>query len=1064
MEKRIDLQHPITVCKASAGTGKTYTLAAYYIGLLMSGEDYRSILAITFTNKATAEMSERILTNLYEIWHGTADANFIASVRSFMFRNSEMDDLWLRERAHNCFMQMLADYDNVKIQTIDSFLQMLLSGLAGMLHQSAGMNTELDEEHVINEAVDQLLTSEMTEADLTIMRDFLYMRLEQEGTVYIRKSLVALARELYNESVQMLDSRGEILFDAQKIAERRERIAARRETYPEIVQAKAELERLWRELGSIPLDKSYGGHAVNAINDALQRIRMSLDAPMELKKEYRFRGLSDGYYQNAVNRDGRWAKVPEHIADLAVAMSDAGRRCLACYATIDLTIALSYEMQLMTSLQRLIQRNLTEANSALLSRTASVLDNALRGGDADFILEKVGVRYHHVLMDEFQDTSKLQWSVIEKLLMELVAAEGNTLLIVGDIKQSIYRWRNGDWHIMDGLTNEAENELTHNRLNPLFSSLQKNFRSSEEVVRFNLSFFQFIMEHYSEFHEQLRADEPELIRRIYNEGYKEEILNQYYQSNRKQGGYVCFRALESKDDCLRQMFDTMEQLLPDIQPSDMMVLIRGGADAKLITDAHASLDAAEYPNLCKASFVSASSFQLDASEAVNAVIAALRVVGNRADQVSARQVELAVNKPDVIEQIRTQVNVRMPLYEAVCELVKILLTDAEGQYTGTETAYINNLLDRTRDYVRAYGSDINQFMQYWDDTMHEKNIPVSAANAIRIMTIHKSKGLQAQTLFVPFCHWKMEESKSSAKIWCPITPILDEGNDYIPIPNLAEMADSAYGEQYMQEHLNLRIDSLNMLYVALTRAEDNLFIFSEYKQTKDGNAPKNVDAYLVAFRGREYEQGKIVVKPAPKAVGAADNMKPFSFDHAAAQPAELWANSNQVRFVQSQEGSLYTEHGDEAYRRVARMEEGTLCHEIFANIHNAGELDAVLDDFETRGEIRDKAQREDLKALISSAWNGNEQMRSWFVDPWELKLEQSILGDNREIRPDRVMIDRNTNDAIVLDYKFGGWNEHYITQVQEYMAALSNLGHPHVKGYLWFARENKLIEVKGGAA
>jgi hypothetical protein len=436
---------------------------------------------------------------------------------------------------------------------------------------------------------------------------------------------------------------------------------------------------------------------------------------------------------------------------------------------------------------------------------------------------------------------------------------------------------------------------------------------------------------------------------------------------------------------------------------------------------------------------------------VNTLIAALRWVTNKQDDVSAHQVELAVGQPDILEIIRQQVTVRTPLYEAVCELLKILLMDENGQYCGTETAYINNLLDRTRDYVSAYGSDIKQFLQYWDETMHEKPIPSSAVGAIRIMTIHKSKGLQAQTLFIPFCNWAMDEGKASSKIWCPIAPMLEEGSDFIPIPNHSEMAASAYSEHYVAEHMNLRVDSLNMLYVALTRAEDNLFVFTDYKLTKDGKAPKHVGSYLVAFQGTEYEQGQVVVKP-------------VKAEPAAQQVAELWANSDQVRFIQSQEGALYTENGNEAYRRVARMEEGTLCHEIFANIHKAEDLDAVLDQFETRGEIRDKAQREELRNLISSAWTGNAEMRSWFVDPWELKLEQGIMQEFKEIRPDRVMIDKHTNDAIVLDYKFGRWNDHYITQVRQYMDALRSLGHPHVRGFLWYAQENRLVEVKGGKA
>lgn len=199
----------------------------------------------------------------------------------------------------------------------------------------------------------------------------------------------------------------------------------------------------------------------------------------------------------------------------------------------------------------------------------------------------------------------------------------------------------------------------------------------------------------------------------------------------------------------------------------------------------------------------------------------------------------------------------------------------------------------------------------------------------------------------------------------------------------------------------------------------------------------------------EYEVGEPVIKSREPKVARQES-----------QQAELWANSDQVRFVQSQEGALYTDYGEEAYRRVARMEEGTLCHEIFAHLRKADELDAVLDAFETRGEIRDKAQREELKTLISSAWQGSEEMRDWFTAPWELRLEEAIYIDHRELRPDRVMINPQTNEAIVLDYKFGQWNEHYTKQVGEYMEALRRMGYKSVRGYLWFARENKLVEVK----
>lgn len=158
---------------------------------------------------------------------------------------------------------------------------------------------------------------------------------------------------------------------------------------------------------------------------------------------------------------------------------------------------------------------------------------------------------------------------------------------------------------------------------------------------------------------------------------------------------------------------------------------------------------------------------------------------------------------------------------------------------------------------------------------------------------------------------------------------------------------------------------------------------------------------------------------------------------------------------------MYTDYGDEAYRRVARIDQGLLCHEIFAHLRKADELDAVLDTFQTRGEIKSEEERQELYELISAAWKGSPEMKDWFTSPWVLKLEEAIYIDHRELRPDRVMINPETNEAIVLDYKFGGWEDKYIQQVGEYMEALRRMGYNPVRGYLWFARKNQLKQVHG---
>ena len=1008
----IDIKRPVTVCRASAGTGKTYTLSAYYVGLLLSGEDYRSILAITFTNKATAEMSERIIGYLHSIAQGE-DKDFLELARRFMIRDAQAPDALLQQRAARCFKQMLLDYDNVRIMTIDSFLQTLLSGLAGVLKMSAGMNTELDIDHVISQAVDQLLTTDMTAADRTILEDYMRLKLDQESRWDVRQSLCAMAKELYNESVQVLDANGAVLFAPEALARRREIVKELWEK-DERVQA---LRQWLKHCNPEPYNRN--------TRFAYDRLVNSLQAPEKMAADDRFRGVSE----KSCNAD-EMARATEMAAEV-------GR----FYNTLQLTVRFSRDTELMGSLQALIQRNLTEANCALLARTASTLTGALKAGDADFILEKAGIRYRHVLMDEFQDTSQLQWSVIRQLLQDVLAGEGNTLLIVGDIKQSIYRWRNGDWHIMESLTNDSPDLLTRGRVNDRFTSLTRNFRSSEEVVRFNLSLFRHIYSHA----------EDALIQGIYNEGFAPEHLDQFYQSNKKKGGYVRFKAFPkgTKEELTADMFDAMEQLMQKgAVPSDIMILVRDKKDAAYITDLHAMIDSALYPHLSAARMVSADSFLLEASEAVRTVIAGLRYVVKH-DEVAAAYIAMTTGDESVLARLDKAVMPDTPLYEAVCELMKVLLTNGNGQYEGTETAYINNLLDRTRAYVSAYGAGLEDFLTYWDDTMHTKPIPALATDAIRIMTVHASKGLQAQTLFVPFCIWPMETGRHTPKVWCQVANEID-GEDFVPVQYGTEMLQSSYNPEYEQERINMRIDNLNLLYVALTRAEDNLYVSTMYPVKKDGTmgACNHVGKYIMDFAGGDdYEAGEVKIKGRQREA------------NSESITAELWANSDQVRFIQSQEGALYTDYGEEAYRRVAKMDEGNLCHEIFANLRKADELEQVLDMFESRGEIRDKAQRESLKVLISSAWEGNEQMRDWFTAPWQLKLEEPIYMDNRELRPDRVMINPQTNEAIVLDYKFGRWEEKYKQQVSDYMEALRRMGHSPVRGYLWFAHDNKLIPV-----
>ena len=1077
----LDHTHSLNVCRASAGTGKTFTLAAYYVGLLLSGVSYRNILAVTFTNKATAEMKERILTYLLAIAQGDSREDaFFEKAKSFMLSDSQTTDIELRTRAEVCFRQMLADYDNVCVSTIDSFLQTLLSGMAQLLGKGAGYSVELDIKRAITTAVDQILTTEMTDRLEPIMVDYLQDRLDNEARWDIRGSIISMAQKLYDESVQMLNSEGKIDFDPDHIR-RYKKMLDKWRTRPEFTRLATLREQVAAQYASIT-QKSFASD----IKRMLDNIEDSIQKPKEMKTEEIFRGMTAAAYKSfSDTKQDKWQAAAGALYEQIEQLQQLCNVCRQTYWECRITGLFLMDMRMMQGLLERINDNLAEANRTLLAETAATLTQALKPGDADFILEKCGIRYKHIMIDEFQDTSRLQWEVFLPLLQDILAAEGNSILIVGDIKQSIYRWRNGDWHIMDAL-GKADNVLTP-WFNPDFPALQRNFRSRRNVVQFNLQTMQRI----------LAESEPDKQNAyIYNEDYKGDNLTDYYNA-KNDGGYVRFRAYPKhksgstlaaqvlktprvQADILTDVFGTIESLLQQGEsPADIMILVRTNREAmavvKCFNDLRRNTDA--FPALGRTRLVSADSFHLDRSASVLLAVNALRYLDS-ADPVAAKYIELVAPVPDPLAQIAAT-DRQLPLYEMLQDIVRLLLCDQEGTFLFSDIAYINCLLDNVRNYVADNGSDRHAFLQYWDDTMHDKSIPAPDTNAIRIMTVHSSKGLESKTLFIPFCTWEMENSRKTNLLWCEACVKPEDGTEplrYIPIKDSKQLAETAYAAAYTAEHRDQRIDALNLLYVALTRAADNLYIYADINiPAKTGTDPDSVGTLLLRACGMEQDfidadtaysdieqpcfvEYTLGEQPYIRSVKTRTETAPFSFSGVEEKAATLCSNSHAVRFRQSQESALYTVMGTRSEEIIEHIDIGNICHDILAHAAVREDLPRVMDDFCRRGIIGSEQQRSTIAALIDKAWTQPE-LCDWFSGRWQLLREQAILVDGEERRPDRVMI--SGQEVVVLDYKFGTQPKpEYRTQVRGYMDAMRALGYTDVAGYLWYARTGKLEEVK----
>ena len=1055
----IDLKHPLTVCRASAGTGKTYTLAAYYIGLLLSGESYRNILAVTFTNAATAEMKERILTYLLGIAEGR-ETEFLNVARQYMLRDADASDSVLRRRSEELLHAILQDYDNFSVSTIDAFLQQLIRGMAQAIDRTADFAISLDVDQVITRAVDMLLTTGLTDESKRSIEKYVASQMDEDKGWDIRANLIRIAKQFYREQVQMYSTQEEgsqLCLDEKKIASYRSQLIRKRaiERHP-FEQAVMKWQR----------DIDNGATYHKRIEEAIKNMSRSLTETNDVKAADRFRGAS------ATGLD-KMKSIPE--LDALQQMCDRYR---LTYWRTECALSFLSDMSLMQALSDCIAEALRRTNTALLADTAVTLAKALQPGDADFILEKAGVRYRHIMIDEFQDTSTLQWNVFMHLISDVLAVEGQTVLIVGDIKQSIYRFRNGNWQIMAGL-GEKELQVPYNHAS---APLVRNQRSRRNVVEFNLGVMKQIIKQGNVLDPE--TQEP-IGERLYDEGYEPERIADYYREDKHAGGYVRCRFYPYmnksksgttpeqmlKDAVQNAMYAdvcaTIENLLEQGErPDDILILAKINEQIGQWVSYCRSHET-DYPRLAGTALVSKDSFKLDSCATVLTLVKALRYIHTRSrtckEYVMLHCGANAIAQIDAIKQ-------RMPLYEQLQRVFQVLYC-AEGFYNGDDKAYINCFFDAVQTFIMSNGSDAKAFLQFWEDKLHELAISGdSTAEAIRLMTIHSSKGLEGKTVIVLNCEWATEKDHTDDILW---SPTIEQAElPVIPVKqssNLLQTGETPYKEAYEREHAAQRVDNYNLLYVALTRAADNLYVYVMPNRSEKPKGYTNMAVTLLEYTGLkdeldaadgtntryvEYTLGDAPYIHRPD--GKKDSGR-FSFIGAKDIPATLHSASDQVQFRQSQESVRYTEEGAAADAYSAQADFGMLCHDIFAHAEHEEDIIPTVALYRQQGLIENDTQLHRIKELLLRAFR-HEKMAEWFDGTWQLKREAAIITQGALQRPDRVMI--KDNKAVVLDYKFATPNEKHIEQVRNYIAALEKIGYKPVEGWLWYAFENKLERVQ----
>ena len=1077
---------PLTVYKASAGSGKTFTLATEYIRLLVENPtSYRNILAVTFTNKATEEMKMRILSQLYGIWKQLPES---AEYMKVIQEKTGFGEELISERAGIALQNLLHNYNYFRVETIDTFFQSVLRNLARELELTTNLRIGLNDHQIEDIAVDQLI-ADLNTTDIVLQWIIRYIMEsisdDRSWNVIskIKKFGCTIFQDRYKEVSDELSKKmqepGFFEHYTTQLRELREAALEHMKQIGESFFDELEAEQLTID------DLSGKSRGIASFFNKLRR--GEFDASIEnATVANHLESYEKWCTKTHPKRDYIYTLAQGSLGNILRYAVDERPRQWKLYKSADLTLRHLNQLRLLGSIEQKVRQLNADANRFLLSDTQQLLHALIGESDSPFIFEKIGTQLEHVMIDEFQDTSTVQWQNFCVLLAEAMSHENTSNLIVGDVKQSIYRWRSGDWRLLNDIEQQFNSQQIETR------ALDTNYRSQRNIIQFNNVFFRqaATLEYMAQ--KELNAAEAAQLEKAYAD------VEQKIPAGKDPLGLVSIRLLPADDyqtATLKQIAETIATLRAQgIPQKEIAILVR--VNQYIPTIARYFME-----QMPEVTIVSDEAFRLDASNAVCLLVQALRLLTHPDDQLTKAAivknwhhdvlgepaednrlllstVDLDSGLPEAFRNHREELTA-MPLYDLVERLYDIFSLERLSE----QSAYVCTFFDQLAAYVSENTADIFAFLNEWDETICKKTIQSDETEGVRILSIHKSKGLEYPYVIIPFCDWQLEKQSDNI-LWCkpseepfsdlPIAPV-----DY----SQRQMMGTIYEHDYLQEHLQNTVDNLNLLYVAFTRACKGLYVLGRR------NA-KNLRSTLI-------EQClPLVAKELSDAVieGMEDDKATLSFTygtpasprsdtsritpHASAKtnnpflkpaeplPVAFSYHESKVSFRQSNRSQAFIEGDDEEKAQRHRyIQAGSVLHEIFSTIRTVNDIPDALRRLQFEGVLYDEEMTAEHITMMLKKRLENPRVADWFSPRWTLFNECTILsvenGEVKERRPDRVMTDGQ--EWIVVDFKFGSPKTEYHDQVREYMnliQKMESVSSDKIHGYLWYVYSNKIEEVK----
>lgn len=1023
------------IYNASAGAGKTYTLVKEFISILLQQENvyyFEHILAITFTNKASAEMKERIIEQLEEL----ANPEFINNDYLLSIaKELNLKPNVVQEKSKRILIAILHNYSKFSISTIDKFNLRLMKSFAQDLGLSMNFDVEMNTAEVIEESVDLLYSKIGKNKPLTDTIVGIAMEnMDDDKSWDIRKSLTTETTSITN------DRHLNELERLRKIS--LEDFSTYRKTLNEEVKIlkggyKIISDEFFELLKQHGLSSDDLPGKSRSIASFFQKLNQNKEHAIIFPTESNQKDIDGQFLEKVKNISAE--QIFSQIKDLYNKVLLINNR-LVLLSSIQKNIS---SVSLINEVEKSLETLKKESNTLLINEFNTIISKNLQEQPAHFIYERIGSRYHHYFIDEFQDTSTLQWNNLQPLI-ENARSQTDTIMLVGDVKQSIYRWRGGNPAQMIALIENAEEE------NIKVENLDTNWRSHKNIIEFNNAL-------YTSIAPQLNLPEFEQLYTIGNQQL----------TNKRDDGFVHIDFVEqvgaSRKEFKERNLTLVLEKINECQANgfalhDLTILVRTNAEgvlvANFLTENHIVV-------------ISNEALLLKNAYEIQLLEALYQITANPMDEQNKIQFLLIAYElnlffsDDLTLTIEKALNKKLNGFIQLCKSIGIDLEFIQDEnlalYDFTEkairaldlnrqaTAYLMSFLDVILDFSSRNESDLSSFLEFWNNTKDKASIRTpKGVDAVQIITIHKSKGLEFPVVIVPFINW---EIRAKDKIWIPLEKADDNPFDsfFVNINKDLKTINDHHIQEKIKEEENLsQLDQINTLYVATTRAKEQLFLIA--LQPKEKSSSITVANYLDQF-SRE--------------VGRTDDSFTFAGTPKRTSSIEALSNNSlQLPLYSYDWGTklIINTNSDNAAQKLARTEFANAIHLVLSKLKTANELEAILALENKRGAISSE-NLERIKTAMVLLLN-DEVLAPYYQEGLTILNERDFIDENGDIfRADRVVID-GENNCTIIDYKTGQTQTTHYFQVNQYAEFFRTLGYTiKAKLLVYIDDENEKITV-----